>query len=75
MGFGPGSAIGFLLLHLRVRIDRARASEEVGASTIEWVIITGVLVALAACVGVIIYQIVRNRAESVNIPADPPAHP
>lgn len=62
---------GFLALELRRRFDRARSSRDLGASTIEWVIITGILVLIAAAVGAIIYNLVRNQAESITIPDAP----
>jgi hypothetical protein len=62
---------GFLAFELRRRIDRARSTEDLGASAIEWVIITGVLVALAAAVGLIIYNMVRDQANNIDIPDAP----
>jgi len=71
MTFDPSTPWGFLGLQLQVRIDRARSAPDRGASAIEWVIITGVLVALAAAVGVVIYRLVTARAESIQIPDAP----
>lgn len=65
---GPG---GYLAMELRRRIARARASEDRGASAIEWVIITGILVAIAAAVGLIIFNLVRDQAEAIVIPDAP----
>ena len=62
---------GFLYLELRRRFDRARATPELGASAIEWVIITAVLVAIAVAVGAVIYNIVTSKANSINIPDAP----
>ena len=62
---------GVMALQLRCRIDRARSSQDRGASAIEWVIITGVLVALAAAVGLIIYNMVKDQADSIDIPDAP----
>lgn len=62
---------GFLYLELRRRYDRARATPELGASAIEWVIITGILVAIAAAVGLVIYNLVKNKADSITIPDAP----
>lgn len=67
----PLTPQGFLVMELRRRLALARSSQDRGASAIEWVIITGVLVALAAAVGLIIYNLVKDRADSINIPDAP----
>ncbi|MCV2394547.1 hypothetical protein OEB99_09535 [Actinotalea sp. M2MS4P-6] len=71
MELGLDNPLGYLWLRARVRLDRARSTGDLGASAIEWVIITGVLVALAAAVGVIIYNLVRDRASEIAIPDAP----
>jgi hypothetical protein len=72
MNFSPFTPWGFLAMELRRRIDRARSEEaDLGASTIEWVIITGVLVVLAAAVGLAIYNMVKTEADSLQMPAAP----
>ncbi|MGH8776898.1 MAG: hypothetical protein ACRDWI_17675 [Jiangellaceae bacterium] len=72
MNLSPTSPVGWLLLDLRRRLELQRRDDaERGASAIEWVIITGVLVALAAAVGVIIFNLIRGEAQSIQIP-DPP---
>lgn len=63
--------LAFLAVELRRRIDRARSEPELGASTIEWVIITGILVAIAVAVGLVIYNMVTSQAESIQIPDAP----
>ena len=63
-----GTPLGALVMELRRRFARARASEDLGASTIEWVIITAILVGLAAVVGFLIYNLVQGRAEQIEIP-------
>ncbi|WP_198664335.1 hypothetical protein [Jiangella endophytica] len=67
----PSAPLGWLLLSLRARTDRARRAPERGASAIEFVIITAILVALAAAVGVVIYNLVTSEAESIDIPDAP----
>lgn len=62
---------GFLYLELRRRFDRARSAPDLGASAIEWVIITGVLVAIAAAVGLVIYNFVNNSADKLEVPELP----
>jgi hypothetical protein len=71
MNLSPTSPQGWLLLNLQARLDRARRSSDRGASTIEWVIITAALVALAAAVGLIIFNRVRNAANDLEIPDAP----
>lgn len=71
MNFSPWTPWGFFALELRRRIDRARSEPELGASTIEWVIITGILVLLAAAVGLVIYTMVTSQAASITIPNAP----
>ncbi|WP_207782437.1 hypothetical protein [Phytoactinopolyspora limicola] len=69
--FAPSTPQGTLLLFLRARLDRARRRPERGASAMEFVIITAVLVALAAAVGLIIYNLVTDKADEINIPDTP----
>ncbi len=71
MNLSPLGVVGFLLMELRRRTDRARSTPELGASAIEWVIITGILVAIAAAVGLVIYNMVTDQAQSINIPDAP----
>ena len=52
---------------LRERVSN-RLSEEKGASTVEWVIITGFLIVLAAVVGRAIYGMVENASSNLQVP-------
>ena len=52
---------------LRERVGN-RLSEEKGASTVEWVIITGFLIVLAAVVGRAIYGMVENASSNLQVP-------
>lgn len=52
---------------LRERVGN-RLSEEKGASTVEWVIITGFLIVLAAVVGRAIYSMVNNASSNLQVP-------
>ena len=52
---------------LRERVGN-RLSEEKGASTVEWVIITGFLIVLAALVGRAIYGLVSNASDGLKAP-------
>lgn len=67
----PNTPLGWLLLSLQVHTQRARQAPDRGASAIEFVIITAVLVALAAAVGVVIYNLVTDEADSIDIPDAP----
>ena len=71
MDLSPTSPLGALVMELRRRFARARTASELGASAIEWVIITGVLVAIAAAVGLVIYNLVNSQAEAIVIPDAP----
>ena len=46
----------------------ARLRREEGASTVEWVIITGFLIVLAAVVGRIIYGLVQDAGDKLKVP-------
>ena len=47
----------------------ARLRREEGASTVEWVIITGFLIVLAAVVGRIIYGLVQDAGDKLKVPS------
>ena len=53
---------------VRDKVGR-RLAEEKGASTVEWVIITGFLIVLAALVGRAIYGLVSNASNGLQIPS------
>jgi len=71
MFFAPWTPLGVIELELRRRVTQARATGDRGASVMEWVIITGILVALAAVVGGIIFNTIKGNAESITIPDAP----
>ena len=52
---------------VRDKVGR-RLAEEKGASTVEWVIITGFLIVLAALVGRAIYGLVSNASAGLKAP-------
>lgn len=63
---GPGSQLELLL---RSRIDRARelaGRGDRGASAIEWVIITGVLIIIVGAVALIISNKLKQAATSLD---------
>ena len=47
----------------------ARLRREKGTSTVEWVIITGFLIVLAAVVGRIIYGLVQDAGDKLKVPS------
>ena len=53
---------------LRDKVGRRLLDEEKGASTVEWVIITGFLIVLAALVGRAIYGLVSNASNGLQVP-------
>ena len=55
---------------LRERVGN-RLSEEKGASTVEWVIITGFLIILAAVVGRAVYAMVDNASHNLQVRSIP----
>lgn len=58
------------LLNWRSTIDRIRRSDERGASAIEWVVITAILVIAVSIVGAIVMNIVQSRADQLESCAD-----
>ncbi|MFW6722158.1 hypothetical protein ACHZ98_18750 [Streptomyces sp. MAR4 CNY-716] len=59
-------AIDFLVTFLRGRVERARSGElDRGASAVEWVIISAIVVAIVSAVAVIINQALSDGAEDV----------
>jgi len=55
---------------VRDRVVR-RLGDEEGASTVEWVIITGFLIVLAAVVGRAIYGLVQDATDKLQVPSVP----
>jgi len=53
---------------VRDKVGRRLLDEEKGASTVEWVIITGFLIVLAALVGRAIYGLVSNASDGLKAP-------
>ncbi|GAB2686059.1 hypothetical protein [Thalassiella azotivora] len=60
----PLHPVGFLLMHLRSRVD---TRSDHGASAVEWVIITAVLVGIAVGLGVLLTQLVETKAEEIDL--------
>ncbi|WP_202234151.1 hypothetical protein [Actinacidiphila reveromycinica] len=59
--------LSFLHVYLRGRIDRLRNEEDMsrGASAVEWVVISAIVVAIVAAVGFIIKNALSDKASSV----------
>ena len=58
--------VDFLMIMLGGRIDRARKDER-GASAVEWVVITAILVGIAVAVGAILLRRLTGKAESLDL--------
>lgn len=56
----------FLMIMLNARVDKARQAER-GASAVEWVIITVILVGIAATLGILIRGKVEDKAGEINL--------
>jgi hypothetical protein len=60
-------AVDFLVTFLRGRVQRARSGElDRGASAVEWLIISAVVVAIVGVVAAIINLALRNGADKVS---------
>lgn len=70
----PATPAGLAELLLRGRIDHARARfteagdwQERGASVVEWVIISALVVGIAVTVGAILLQKLQSKARSIDL--------
>lgn len=57
---------GYAELLLRRRVDHARANPDRGASVVEWVIISALVVGIAVAVGAILLNRLRDKANSID---------
>lgn len=73
MDLSPLTPSGFIAMELRRRWARARSTQDRGASAIEWVVITGLLVGIAIVLGGIIMNLIRGSADSITVPVAPGA--
>ncbi|WP_245791116.1 hypothetical protein [Actinacidiphila rubida] len=56
----------FMLIYLRARMDRVRNEDmSRGASAVEWVVISAIVVGIVAVVGFVIKQALQGKADSV----------
>ncbi|QKW08474.1 hypothetical protein HUT18_20985 [Streptomyces sp. NA04227] len=59
-------AVDFLITFLKTRVERARSGElDRGASAVEWVIISAVVVAIVGVVAAIINEALKGGADKV----------
>jgi hypothetical protein len=63
--------VHYLHLLLRRHLHKARTAQDRGASAIEWVIISAILVVIAGGIGTIIYNKVVAKANSINLDTGP----
>jgi hypothetical protein len=73
----PGTPLGYSEMLIRSRIDRtlARSGDTVrdrGASVVEWVIISALLVAIAVAIGGVLLTKLRTKANSINLDTNLP---
>lgn len=78
----PATPAGYTELLIRGRIDRALARSrearstgtvsDQGASVVEWVIISALLVAIAVAVGAVLLQKLTDKANSINLDSGTP---
>jgi Flp pilus assembly pilin Flp len=60
-------AIGYLAVSLRRRWHRATAAgTTLGATAVEWVVISAIVVAIAIAIGAIIKTAVTNKASTIS---------
>lgn len=57
--------LNFMKIVLDARLDRARR-DQTGASAVEWVVITALLIGIAVAVGAIVLNKLTDKANSLN---------
>lgn len=69
---GPLLVAAVLMAYVRVRLEPLRKRSERGASAVEWAVISGITVAAAAAIGIVIWNKVRAGRDLINteIPTD-----
>ncbi|GAA3620159.1 hypothetical protein GCM10022223_41280 [Kineosporia mesophila] len=70
--FDPATLPGYGEMIVRGRVDRARARVirgpvDRGASVVEWVVISALLVGIAAAVGLLLANKLKAKATSINL--------
>jgi len=66
MSSSTNQAVVLLRVLLGARLDRARSSER-GASAVEWVLISALLIGVAIAVGAIIMTKLTGKAEDLDL--------
>jgi hypothetical protein len=66
MRFSPATPLGFLELVLRDRFARARAAEDRGASAVEWVVISAIVVGIVIVVGGILLNALQTKSDQIS---------
>ncbi len=65
MNINPGSPIGFLITLLNSRLDRAQGRDERGASAVEWVIISAIVVGICILIAAILRDALVGEAGDI----------
>ena len=73
--FNPSNPFGYTEMLVRGRIDRARSRivagpRDLGASVVEWVVITAMLVAIAVVIGGIVLTKLQDKANTIDLNTD-----
>jgi Flp pilus assembly pilin Flp len=69
---GPLLVVAVLMAYVRVRLEPLRKRSERGASAVEWAVISGITVAAAAAIGIVIWNKINAGRDLINteIPGD-----
>jgi hypothetical protein len=62
----PAHPVGFAWMMLRSRVDEAKEQDDLGASAIEWIIITAIVVAMAVAIGVFIWRRIQDSETTID---------
>jgi hypothetical protein len=66
MRFSPATQLGFLEMLLRDRFARARAAQDRGASAVEWVVISAIVVGIVIVVGGIQLNALQTKSNEIS---------
>lgn len=61
----PATPLGFLVLMLGTRLDRARDQER-GASAVEWVVISAIVLGIVGAVAFILSDALEGKANDIS---------
>ncbi|GAB3678663.1 hypothetical protein [Angustibacter aerolatus] len=65
--FNPLTPLGFMVMMLRDRTARLRTADDTGASAIEWVLITVIVVGIVAAIGLTIKNKITTKANTLDL--------